>query len=674
MIILKQIHLEHFMTIDQLDLEIPENCMIAIAGDNGAGKSTLLYAFAFCIANYKKGEKFESYIKTGYNLAKINMTAYLRGLPVTYEIEIPRPTGKTTSLPVKRKVTYKGKSYLNNDYSQFMKEFELEHIESLMFLFQGSNQIIDARPSERADALRRLFNFEFSDIVEKLREKQEQNKLINLETNAALQELKSRIYEKQQLFRVSPIETIQAWEQELKDIETTLVQLSGIDQNQLKKITEDLNTINNAIIEVTESIQQRETGIQNLEAEIQSRTEEINAINVKEIQAEKESWHKKYEDHLTAWRATKETVETLTQTLRLKNHDFEELSRQLKISKTGICHACGQTISDSYVIELEKKYNVMEEKVDALTTEIASYQFDPKDIEGSQILDQEKNCQKLLDKKVQLEQINKNANERLTWSKNSLNADKNQLLKTLQERQADLNQEKTKFEQFSSDFERKAELESRKQTLKAQIENAKAMHIKNSERRIANEIIEKDQLARDQKVQKYSEKLNSTLLQMNTTKTSIDILENQFPNFLVLKAAQMLEEHINLIIRRVFPEMQVKLSQQRTGVNFYYKTHEDDIEWLSISMASGAEAQILALAYAISLARLAGLDCLLLDEIDASMTEENAGIIYTFIAGLDCFKQIIFISHKKEAVPAVKEINPNIISYFVSDGTYSLID
>lgn len=673
MIILRQIHLEHFMTIDQLDLEIPENCMIAIAGDNGAGKSTLLYAFAFCIANYKKGEKFESYIKTGYNLAKINMTALLRGVPVTYEIEIPRPTGKTTSLPVKRKVTYKGKSYLNNDYSQFMKEFELEHIESLMFLFQGSNQIIDARPSERADALRRLFNFEFSDIVEKLREKQEQNKTINLETNAVLQELKSRIYEKQQLFRVSPAETIQAWEQELKGIETTLVQLAGIDQNQLKKVTEDLNVINTAINEVTGNIQQRETGIQNLEADIQSRIEEINAINVEEIQAEKESWHKKYEDHLTTWRATKETVETLTQTLRLKNHDLEELSRQLKISKTGICHACGQTISDSYIIELEKKYNVMEEKVDALTAEIASYKFDPEDQEGQQLIAEEDRCWKLLEKKTQLEQANKNINDRLTWSKNSLNADKNRL-KTLQERQSDLNREKTRLEQFSSDFERKTELENRRQTLRSQIENAKAMHIKNSERRIANEIIEKDQLARDQKVQEYSEKLNSTLLQMNTTKASIDILENQFPNFLVLKAAQMLEEHINLIIRRVFPEMQVKLSQQRTGVNFYYKTREDDIEWLSISMASGAEAQILALAYAISLARLAGLDCLLLDEIDASMTEENAGIIYTFIAGLDCFKQIIFISHKKEAVPAVKEINPNIISYFVSDGTYSLID
>lgn len=673
MIILKQIHLEHFMTIDQLDLEIPENCMIAIAGDNGAGKSTLLYAFAFCIANYKKGEKFESYIKTGYNLAKINMTALLRGVPVTYEIEIPRPTGKTTSLPVKRKVTYKGKTYLNNDYSQFMKEFELEHIESLMFLFQGSNQIIDARPSERADALRRLFNFEFSDIVEKLKEKQEQNKTVNLEINAVLQELKSRIYEKQQLFRVSPLETIQAWEQELKEIETTLVQLAGIDQNQLKKVLDDLNGVNTAITNALTDIRQRETGNQGLETEIQARTEEINAIDINKIQTEKDSWKQKYEEHEAAWKTTKETVETLTQTLRIRNHDLEELSKQLEISRTGICHACGQSISETYVTQLERKYSVMEEKVDSLTAEIASYNFDPRDIEGTQITAQIQKCQKLLEKRTELEQLNKNASDRLTWSRNTLNADKDRL-KTLEERQADLKKEQARLEQFSSDFARKNELETRRQTLKSQIENAKAMHIKNSERRIANGIIEKDQLARDQKVHEYSEKLNNTLLQMNTTKASIDILENQFPNFLVLKAAQMLEEHINLIIRRVFPEMQVKLSQQRTGVNFYYKTHEDDTDWLSISMASGAEAQILALAYSISLARLAGLDCLLLDEIDASMTEENAGIIYTFIAGLDCFKQIIFISHKKEAVPAVKEINPNIISYFVNDGTYSLLD
>ena len=237
-----------------------------------------------------------------------------------------------------------------------------------------------------------------------------------------------------------------------------------------------------------------------------------------------------------------------------------------------------------------------------------------------------------------------------------------------------LEAEKAQLEKFKEVYDQKEELETRKAELEAQIQDAKTKQIKNAERNRLNESISKEKEERDKKVLDLSEKMNKTLLQMNTTRVSIDVFENQFPNFLVIKAAQMLEEHINLIIQKVFPEMRVKLQAQRSGVNFYYKVHEDEEEWLSISMASGAQSQILTLAYAISLSRLSGIDCLLMDEIDASMSEENAAIVYSFIASLDCFKQVFFISHKKEVIPATREINPNILAYYVNNGEYTLLD
>ena len=37
------------MTIESLDMEFEENCIMAITGQNGAGKSSLLYAIALCL-------------------------------------------------------------------------------------------------------------------------------------------------------------------------------------------------------------------------------------------------------------------------------------------------------------------------------------------------------------------------------------------------------------------------------------------------------------------------------------------------------------------------------------------------------------------------------------------------------------------------------------------------
>ena len=98
---------------------------------------------------------------------------------------------------------------------------------------------------------------------------------------------------------------------------------------------------------------------------------------------------------------------------------------------------------------------------------------------------------------------------------------------------------------------------------------------------------------------------------------------------------------------------------------------EDAEEWLSVGMASGAQSQILSLAYEISLARLSGIQCILLDEIDAACSPSTARIIYEFITSLDCFDQVIFISNRQESLETAKKINPAIYSYRVSKGVYS---
>ena len=191
MITLKTLHIENFMSIDCLDLEFSNNQITAITGQNGSGKSSLIYAVALALTGYKKGESYKDYIKTGRDFAKVILETSLKGFPAIFDIEVNGDKKKAGTL--NRKVTYKGKTYLNSEFSQFIESEGLEELETLMFMFQGYHDIIDLKPSERANLLKKLFKFEFPEIVDGLKKDQEQYKRESLEQNAKIEELKEAL-------------------------------------------------------------------------------------------------------------------------------------------------------------------------------------------------------------------------------------------------------------------------------------------------------------------------------------------------------------------------------------------------------------------------------------------------------------------------------------------------
>lgn len=114
--------------------------------------------------------------------------------------------------------------------------------------------------------------------------------------------------------------------------------------------------------------------------------------------------------------------------------------------------------------------------------------------------------------------------------------------------------------------------------------------------------------------------------------------------------------------------MQVTLKPNRGGVEFYYTVDYTTNRWLSVKMASGAQAAILSLAWRVAIAKLYGVTTILLDEIDADCTDENSKLLYEFVASLDMFHQIILISHRKEALRAVAALADNVTCYWVTSG------
>lgn len=673
MILLKHISAEHFMSINSVDLTFDDNCMVAITGENGIGKSTLIYLVAFCLTEYKYGETYKDYVQTGYDSCQIQLDAEFKGFPISYEIEITGASKKTGSASIFRRVTYKDQEYINSEYDQFIVDNGLDYLESLMFLFQSSNSLINARPAERATALRRLFNFDFSTTVDALRNEQEGNKIATIESTALLEELKSRNYDIQPLYREIPTAAVNQLKQDLAKVNESLNGLANVTDDSLNALAVKLSRIRQSISVTADRISsdtQQITNTENKLAEIETFLAENSTDKLnKDLEKAKQD----LKEHKEAFLAAQQRVAALSNDLNLKNYEIKELIEQIKISKEGICHACGQTIEESHVQKLEAKKDKFEQEADLLRQELVKENIDPRDPESQRMLTLIQDLEKLI-ARVSTETANQEIyQDKLQTLEESIK-DKKNYLSSLQEELSNTQAEQEAQMSLSSDLQQKAALEAKKQSLEEQIENAQRISITNAERRKTNAALLQEKQARDQKVAELSTKINDLALATSENKAIIDIFEKQFPNYLVLRAAQLLQDHINLIIQRIFPYMSVKLVQQKGGVNFFYKIKEEEDYWLSIRMASGAQKQILTLAYSISLAKLFGLDCIMLDEIDASMSPENAAVIYDFVAGLDCFKQTFFISHRAEAVQAARDINPNLVAYNVGEGgQYNLV-
>lgn len=635
MITLRTIHLENFMSIDSLDLSFDDDTIISISGRNGNGKSSLIYAIALCITGYRYGDSYKNEIKRGSEEAKIYLEAELKGYPIIYDLTL-----KTKGNPLSRKVTYKGITYNNSDYDDFMKENDLDYIEDLMFLFQSKDNLINIKPAERATTLRKLFQFEFPDIVNKFKEKQELNKISNVEINSVINELGSRIYETKPLLRVLNPSIIDEYSKRIEEITTDLSKINNV---SFEDYSERIKSLESYVNESYDVIHSMESKLFKL-----NPVDPPKALDIDEKDSEK----------------AKEDVGTIKKDLYRIEIEFNNLKNQVEMAKKGICHSCGQSIPKKHVDSLIKKQNEKNEELNAtrnrleecvriyneISTKISRYNLE-KNKYDKYIREKEQNEVILSNMKMRQQLIDKTVEE----------------INGLKEKQKN-NESLIKLR------EKKDSLIKEKDELNEKINRANEVVITNRERIKTNNDIIKQRDERDKRVLELSDQLNNNIKNMDITKQCIDIFDSQFPNFILLRACSQLEEYINSIIERVFEGFRVRLNQSRSGVNFYYKTSRigDDDEWIPVCMASGAEKKILSLAYTIALGKMYGLNCILLDEVDGSCDTESAKDIYKFITSLKDFNQIIFISHNKDVRDIVKESDKNILYYTVSKGVYEL--
>ena len=670
MIILKTLHIENFMSIDCLDLEFSDNQITAITGQNGSGKSSLIYAIALALTGYRKGESYKDYIKTGKNSSKILLEITLKGFPASFDIEINGDKKKTGTL--NRKVSYKGKTYLNSEFSQFIESEGLEELETLMFMFQGYHDIIDLKPAERANLLKKLFKFEFPDIVEGLKRNQEQIKVESLQQNAKIEELKSRIFTRTPLLREMPQEGIKTLEERFDSVSKILEGIGDIDEDSITKCDSEIALTEKELRSIESKINSDTRTLDSLRRSLKE-TEDFIRDNSKEaLYAILDHIEKELEEYNSQYKELKEKDKDLNEKLKLSTYRVKELEGHYTISKTGVCHSCGQPIDKEYLSNLEKELNSAKEELNSIKDSIRELNFDKSNKKGKELENKVEEVKGTLRKTESYEASLESTTNRISDLTNLIEERKKAYSLT-QEKMRTLQTKKIELDSLKEAIRERDSLMEERNTIKSKLQTAKDNKIKNIERRNTNERIDREIMERDLRVKELTERSNTLSISLNKVKQEIDIFETKFPNFIVLQACQKLEDIINSIVQRVFPYCRVSLKLSKGGINFFYTSESSEDEWIPVSMASGAQRRTLSLAYFIALAKLSNISCIFLDEMDASMSPENAGIIYDFIGSLEYFDQVFFISHRKEAHEAVKARNDKLITYLVENGNYSEI-
>ena len=677
MILIKDLSLTNFESIEHLSLTFENHQMTSIRGENGSGKSSLFHAIAFLLFNYKKGDSYRSYVKLGTDEAHLQMSALLDGEPVSYDVII-KAEGRSGT-PVTRKVVFKGVEYGTSDYSKFIKENKLDHLEEIMFLFQDSTSIIESRPSERAAMLRRLFNLDFSNYTTSLKDEQENNKLAIVEYNTIAKDLQGRTYEKLPLTRETPSPLLESWENEIATLNKSISTLSSIDTQELVNCKQAIARYERSLAGEKQKLVSKESDISAKESLLKnitcSYTRLLDGLDSKtfrdNIQTESSGHTLLLNTLITRKESQAEKLADLDKQLAVLKYSIAENGKHLTSSSTGVCHSCGQPIDENHLLKLREEKFSLESSL--------------KEIENKRVLENNLLKETAINAEKEqtiIQQLTARLTEEETLLKNlnTVNAqlkDLYELKEAIQRNIDSFTSELSRLYKTCSELESLEEAKAELQTLKekkleleTRISSAKSVIVANSERKKFNEATSKREAEDTAKLQSISEKINETQLSTAVAKTCIDIFENKFPNYVILRACKDLENFINSIVQKAFPYITVELKSDRSGVSFFYRTAGSS-EAISIAMASGAQKRIITLAYQISLAMLFNTGAIFLDEVDASMSSANASIIYSFISTLDGFHQIFFISHRPESFAAVQESNPNIVGYSVEDGVYS---
>lgn len=685
MIKLNTLKLQNFMCVENAELNFKDQKVIILLGDNGNGKSTVLDAISLCLTESKRGDSYKDYIRRGTKEAKIKLDAEVRGSPIIFDITI-----NSIGTALDRKVTYLAKRkepFVNSEVTTLLEELDLPFFGDILMSAQKADDITSKGPTDRANYLKKLLNFSFEketafckDKIDKAREDiKKGNEHLDYNNNAItikknqIQAIPEDIYSDKKKEIESAIQTVQ----------NQLSKYSGLTDKQ-RKLNESLNNVLQQKYVVSNSISTINTQIGNLSSmketltkydddnkklssDVLEITQLISNINAELVKLSNEQAE------------LENTKSDFIKRIAEKSSELQTIKKHLSLIDSGKCPECGHVFTNADKAEYEKAYNDTTEQLEKLNSESNINQNNlnevinnklSKNTELSTLSTKLATCNSTISSNTRArEQLN---NQIMSLEQISLSLpEKEQELKKLVESESVITNEQKDLEKSLKEYE---ELNKDLQNGQIQLnEITKQISLRDNIIK-TNDIIANEITALNIDSEIVQKSIEQAEKDEKVYKEAFTLLSKNLPDYLTVKTCDLLQEEMNNFIHVVFPEMEIRLFQNKKGIEFFYTKEQnynkDDMS--NAKMASGFEKDLLTLAFKVALCKLYCLPFAFFDEPDGHSSDGNAERLFKSLFTNGIFEQVFFISHKSGVRDIVKSNAESVRTYYVEHGKFSL--
>lgn len=692
MLILKSLHLEHFMCITEADLNFDANCII-IEGDNGQGKSAVMEAIAICLSERKRSDSVKEFIQKPYDHAKIVLDLIYNDEQIIFDVNLNHKGGT----PLERDVLYKDRHYINSEVTDLIKELDFTFYSDIIMQMQGQDDIATMTPVMRLNLLQRLFQFDFTEEIGPIQEKLEEfvkNKELDIDKIDFLEKankqkdttLKSL---KEKNFDFSK-EDYDNYKNELEDKKAQVEKLS----NDLDKTFEILQKKTD-IQGMIDTIENQQAGISQ---KLLDNKKAAEALKKADYPAQISTLGTGEADAMMKKAAAEDIIKTkknaiaqLETSIASINVQIGELNaakkncdHKLELAKKGICPECGKPTDDIDDVKIIKEKEEYDDKIgdeiekkDNLIIEMNKYK-DEVAAQRKQISVLEANISRFDTEAKMLE--HQEAAEKAKLIPEEKIKEFEDKLKELDEKAKPLYDLIHDYDDQLSDRDKKTLEKSKLKTeiadLEKKIKGSDEIADHNKVVELQRMSIRNEILENEKNIEVFRNLISDIDLNVQTYNEVLRVLDKELPNYLVVKTCAKLEAEMNNFVNIVFPNFRLRLLQSRRGVEFFYTTDPNvdmtDIKKLINSkMASGYEKSVLGLAFKVALCKAYNLSFIALDEIDAAASEGNSVLTMESLISSNIFNQIFFITHKEATRDIIKSLSNSVICYHTEKGVFT---
>jgi DNA repair exonuclease SbcCD ATPase subunit len=352
------------MNVSKCDLDFVEGINL-IEGAVGEGKSSVFAAIAYVLCDYRLGDSWKDYVKTGEKSFEILLTYQFGNDPqnvmvVTYK-------GEASKGSVYKEILYQGETKKGEEVPIFLAQhLDQEMLNAVVFNLQGSQQLSQMTPAERRDIFKKIFNSDFTSIVESIKADKATLQKDIATVTANIQVLKSKEYNLFRIIQVDPTE-LEVLQKELEQAQTTetirlrinqyaeKVQALNALQGSLSKGIASKDQCNVALLQAQKELEDTQKLILEQEGvhELKRKAYE-DACEEQKVAEESLALHKPTFDFVEA----REALSKFEESQAFFKAEIAINTKYISVHRQGKCPECGQTCDSSNIELFEKSIQI----------------------------------------------------------------------------------------------------------------------------------------------------------------------------------------------------------------------------------------------------------------------------------------------------------------------------